>query len=144
LIIRLVHLKADMTKKILSTLLQRSIFGRQIPDEVYLKLLYRIKVGRRLDLENPKAFSEKIQWLKLNCRYDIMTQCSDKYEVWRFVEDRIGPEVLKELYGVYKKIEDIDINKLPDAFVLKVNHGSGQNIFCKKNRNWTGTIPAVC
>lgn len=116
--------------------------GRRIPDEIYLKLLYRIKVGRRLNLQNPRAFSEKIQWLKLHYRYDILTQCSDKYLVRRFVEDRIGPEVLKELYGVYEKTEDIDINNLPDAFVLKVNHGSGQNIFCKKKSelDWNHSI----
>jgi hypothetical protein len=83
-------------------------------------------------LRKPQAFSEKIQWLKLNWRHDILTQCADKYEVRKFVTNRIGPELLKELYGVYEKTEDIDINQLPDAFVLKVNHGCRQNIFCPK------------
>jgi hypothetical protein len=134
-----------MANKILLILLQRSLIGRQIPDEMYLKILYRIKVGRRLDLQNPRAFSEKIQWLKLHYRYDIVTQCSDKYAVRRFVEDRIGPEVLKELYDVYEEIEDIHIHKLPDAFVLKVNHGSGQNIFCKKKSelDWNHSIRLI-
>ncbi len=88
-------------------------------------------MGRRLDLKNPRAFTEKIQWLKLNWRNDTITKCADKYEARKFVEDRIGPEVLKELYGVYEKPGDIDINKLPNTFVLKVNHGCKQNIFCK-------------
>jgi hypothetical protein len=121
-----------MIKKILFILLQRSFIGRQIPDEIFLKLLYRMKIGRRLDLKNPTALSEKIQWLKLNYRPGILTQCSDKYEVRKFVKEKIGPEVLKELYGVYESVKDIKIGELPDAFVLKVNHGSGQNIFCKK------------
>jgi len=121
-----------MANKILSILLQRSFLGRRIPDEIYLRLQYRIKVGRKLDLKTPSAFSEKIQWLKLNHHDDVMTQCSDKYAVRKFVEDRIGAGVLKELYGVYERVKDIDIDRLPDAFVLKVNHGSGQNIFCKK------------
>jgi hypothetical protein len=83
-------------------------------------------------LRKPRTFTEKIQWLKLNWRKDILTKCADKYEVRKFVEERIGPEILKELYGVYEKPEDIDINKLPDAFALKVNNGCKQNIFCKK------------
>jgi len=110
----------------------RWFLGRCIPDRKYLPLIYRKKMGRRLNLQNPQSFTEKIQWLKLHCRYDTLTQCADKYEVRMFVEERIGSEVLKELYGVYEKPEDIDINRLPDAFVLKVNHGCKQNIFCKK------------
>jgi len=88
-------------------------------------------MGRRLNLRNPVAFTEKIQWLKLNWRNDTITKCADKYEARKFVEGRIGPELLKELYGVYEKPEDIDIHELPNTFVLKVNHGCRQNIFCK-------------
>ena len=105
--------------------------SRYISDDKYLLLMYRIKMGRSLNLKNPQAFTEKIQWLKLNWRSDLLTRCSDKYEARKFVEERIGPELLKKLYGVYDKIGDIDINRLPDAFVLKVNHGCKQNIFCK-------------
>jgi hypothetical protein len=99
-------------------------------------------MGKRLDWRNPQAFTEKIQWLKLNWRYDIITQCADKYEVRSFVEERIGPQLLKRLYGVYDKPEDIDINKLPDAFALKVNHGCGQNIFCarKSELDWNQSV----
>ena len=112
-------------------------FGRWLlngyfSDKRYLLLIYKRKYGRRLNLKNPQAFTEKIQWLKLNWRYDILTKCADKYEARKFVEERGCPELLKELYGVYEKPEDIDINILPDAFVLKVNHGCKQNIFCKK------------
>lgn len=121
-----------MKKKELFFIFARSILGRNIPDRIYLLLFYRRRMGRPLNLHNPRTFTEKIQWLKLNWRDDILTQCADKYEVRKFVQERIGPEILKELYGVYEKPEDIDINKLPDAFVLKVNRGCKQNIFCKK------------
>jgi len=99
-------------------------------------------MGKRLDLQNPQSFTGKIQWLKLNWRYDILTKCADKCEVRKFVEERIGPEILKELYGIYEKSEDIDINKLPDTFVLKVNHGCKQNVFCKKKSeiDWKHTV----
>ena len=121
-----------MQKSNLFFILARSFLIRNLPDRIYLSFLYRRRVRKRLDLRNPRAFTEKIQWLKLNYRHDIMTQCSDKYQVRKYVEDKIGPEVLKKLYGVYEKVEDVDLSELPDAFVMKVNHGSGQNIFCKK------------
>ena len=115
---------------------------RYLSDKKYLLLKYRRKMGRRLNLHNPLSFTEKIQWLKLNWRYDLLTQCADKYEVRKFVEERIGSELLKKLYGVYEKPEDIDINRLPDSFVLKVNHGCKQNIFCKKKSeiDWNHSV----
>jgi hypothetical protein len=116
--------------------------NRYIPDKQYLLLRYRRNMGRRLNLSNPQAFTEKIQWLKLNWRFDNLTQCADKNEARKFVQDRIGPEVLKEVYGIYEKPEDIDVNQLPDAFVLKVNHGSKQNIFCrnKTDLDWNHCV----
>jgi hypothetical protein len=131
-----------MLKKKLFFIFARSVLGRCIPDRIFLSLYYRRRMRRRLNLQNPQSFTEKIQWLKLNWRDDILTECVDKYEVRNFVEERIGPEILKDLYGVYEKPEDIDINKLPDAFVLKVNHGSRQNIFCKKKSeiDWKHTL----
>jgi hypothetical protein len=131
-----------MVKKILVFLLMRSFLGRLFPDRIFLLLLYRIRVGKRLNLRNPRRFTEKIQWLKLNWRDDIVTRCSDKYQVRKFVEEKIGSEILKELYGVYEKPEDIDLTKLPDAFALKVNHGCKQNLFCKKKSNldWNHTV----
>jgi hypothetical protein len=130
-----------MLNKILFRILTETIVGRCLSDKAYLSLLYRIRMGRRLDLRNPRTFTEKIQWLKLNWRYDIVTQCADKCRARSFVEDRIGPQVLKKLYGVYEEPEDIDIDKLPDAFVLKVNHGWRQNIFCrnKSELDWNKT-----
>lgn len=125
------RLSICMQKKDLFFIFARSFLIRNLPDRVYLSFLYKRRVRKRLNLRNPRTFTEKIQWLKLNYRRDIMTQCSDKFEVRTFVEDKIGPELLKKLYGVYEKVEDIDLNALPDAFVMKVNHGSGQNIYCR-------------
>jgi hypothetical protein len=102
-----------------------------LPDKAYIWLHYLQRTGKILNFSNPQTFNEKIQWLKLYWRNELATQCCDKYEVRKFVESRVGPEVLNELYGVYSCVEEIDIAKLPDSFVLKVNHGSGQQILCK-------------
>lgn len=123
-------------------------FIRRLPDDQYLTLMYRINFGRRLNLQTPRAFTEKIQWLKLYWRHDSLTRCADKYEVRKYVEERIGPDILKELYGVYEKASDLDIDRLPDAFVLKVNHGCKQNVFCKNkaelNRHYTVDLLNQC
>ena len=37
-------------------------------DEKYIKLVYKLAFGRKLDLENPQTFTEKINWYKLNYR----------------------------------------------------------------------------
>lgn len=122
--------------------LKKWFLDQYISDEKYLTRKYKKRMGKRLNLQNPQAFTEKIQWLKLNWRYDILTRCADKYEVRKFVEGRVGPELLKKLYGVYDKVEDININQLPDAFVLKVNHGCKQNIFCTKKSelDWNHSV----
>ena len=104
--------------------------SRVVPDSIYLKSLYKRVTGKKLDLSNPKTFSEKIQWLKLRWHPDILTQCADKYSVRDFVVSRGCAETLNELIGVYDRAEDIDWDALPNAFVLKVTHGCKQNIIC--------------
>lgn len=86
---------------------------------------------RILNLNNPKYYGEKIQWIKLNVNMDKLSKLVDKYEVREFVEKRIGAQYLPKLYGVYKKSNEIDYKNLPNQFVLKINNGSGGNIICK-------------
>ncbi len=119
-----------MAKKLLQRL-KKWLVNRCVSDERFIISLYSKRFGKRPNLDNPQTFTEKLHWLNLNWRNDILTRCADKYEVRSFVAERIGPEILKELYGFYDKTEDIDFEKLPDAFVLKVNNGWNRNIFCK-------------
>ncbi len=102
-----------------------------ISDSAYSAWKYERKFGKKLNLENPQSFNEKILWLKLFYRNEILTQCADKYAARSFVESRVGSEILNDLYGVYDRAEDIDFASLPNSFVLKVNHGWRQNILCK-------------
>lgn len=85
-----------------------------------------------LNIDNPKTFNEKIQWLKLYDSIPIKTYLSDKYLVRRWVKDKIGEEYLIPLLGIYNKFEEIDFKNLPNRFVIKCNHGSGYNIIVKE------------
>ena len=102
-----------------------------ISDETYLKIIYRIKRGERLNLENPQTFTEKLNWLKLYNRNPEYTQLVDKYEVKKVVADIIGEEHIVPTLGVWDKFDDIDFDKLPNQFVLKCTHDSGGLIICK-------------
>lgn len=55
----------------------------------------------------------------------------DKYEVRKFIEERIGREHLIPCLGVWNHFDEIDFDKLPNQFVLKCTHDSGGLIICK-------------
>ncbi|MBR7552553.1 ATP-grasp fold amidoligase family protein [Allobacillus sp. GCM10007491] len=113
-------------------------FKNFISDERLIRKKFKNRLGRDLQLDNPVKFNDKLQWLKLNWYDPLATKCADKYEVREFVSETIGEEYLNELYGVYESVDEIDIDKLPNSFVLKGTHGSGYNVICKdKNKmNW--------
>lgn len=93
---------------------------------------YRRVMGKFLNLQNPTAFTEKLQWLKLY-RYGnnpLVKQCADKYAVREYVKERGCGEILNELIGVWDRVEDIDWDSLPDKFAMKCNHGCGYNLIC--------------
>ena len=100
-------------------------FGQWLPDKTYLKILFRLKIGHRLNLHNPKTFSEKIQWLKLYNRRLEYTTMVDKYAVKDYVANLIGKEYVIPTLGVWDKPEDIEWDSLPNQFVLKTTHGGG-------------------
>lgn len=97
---------------------------RWIPDETMVKLQYRIKFGRKLDLKNPKRFTEKLQWYKLYYYNPLMTTCAGKNKVRDYVKSKGLERILNEQYGVYSTAEEIPFEKLPDEFVLKATVGS--------------------
>lgn len=98
-----------------------------VPDKMMVKIQYRIKTGHKLNLRNPKRFTEKLQWYKLNYRDPLMAQCSDKYEVRKYVEKCELGNILNDLYGVYNSPDEIDFDMLPESFVLKDTLGGGGN-----------------
>jgi hypothetical protein len=97
----------------------------------YIKLMFRMVHGYQLDLAHPQSLSEKIQWIKIYCDLEPLAPYVDKYEVRKFVSERIGEKYLVPLIGVYDRFDDIDIGSLPVSFVIKATHGSGWNILVK-------------
>lgn len=104
---------------------------RWVPDEAHLKLAYRASLGYWPDLENPRTFNEKLQWLKLHDRNPLYTTLVDKYRVKEWVAERIGRQYVTPTYAVWERAEDIDISGLPERFVLKTNHDCGGIAICR-------------
>lgn len=105
---------------------------RLVNDRTAILNYYKKKSGGRfIDLENPKLFSEKLQWYKLNHQDPLMEIVANKYTVREYIQSIGYGGLLNELYGVYSKVRDIDFDALPNQFVLKGTHGSGFNIIVK-------------
>ena len=100
-------------------------------DARYLRLLYWAHLGKKLDLENPKTFNEKLQWLKLHDRNPEYTRMVDKYEAKRYVAERIGQQYVIPTLGVWEHFDEIDFDALPEQFVLKCTHDSGGVVIAK-------------
>lgn len=100
-------------------------------DATFLRIKYRLKVGKKLNLNNPHSYNEKLQWLKINYRRPEYTTMVDKYLAKEYVAEIIGKEYIIPTLGVWDKFEDINFEKLPDQFVLKCTHDSGGLVICK-------------
>ena len=96
------------------------------------KVMYRILMKKKLNLDNPTTFNEKINWLKLY-KYpedELIVKCTDKFAVREFIKEKNMEHILNELYTEYNSELEIEWENLPDKFVLKCNHGCGYNIIC--------------
>lgn len=107
---------------------------RFIPDELCLRILYRIHFHKKLDLNNPKTYNEKLQWLKLHDRKPFYKEMVDKYEAKKYIANKIGEQYIIPTLGVWDRFEDIDFSSLPDQFVLKCTHDSGGLVICKNKK----------
>lgn len=104
-------------------------------DDEYLTRLFKFYQGYPLNLQNPRTFNEKLQWIKLYDRNPLYTQLVDKFLVREFVKEKIGEDHLIPLIGVWDTPEEIDFDALPDQFVLKCNHNSGTGMCICKDKS---------
>lgn len=113
-------------------------FGAKLPDSLYLRLMFYFQTGKKLHLEHPKTFSEKMQWLKLNNRKPEYSMLVDKYAVKEYVAQKIGNQYIIPTLGIWNSPEEIAWDKLPDQFVLKTTNGGGSKgvIICKDKNSF--------
>lgn len=113
--------KHDWVLKLYFKFLESLYKNPIIPNEIPLKIYYRISMGEKLNLKKPINFNEKLQWLKLNHipKNNIYTICADKYKVRSYVKEKTDKNILNELLLVKNNINEINFKKLPNSFVVK-------------------------
>lgn len=109
---------------------------RWLTDEQFIRLYYWIKFKKSINLNNPKSYNEKLNWMKLYDRNPLYTKLADKLAVRDYVSERIGSEYLVPLLGVFDSFDQIDFSELPEQFVLKCNHDSGCVEICKDRKKF--------
>jgi len=115
-------------------------FYNSMPDDEYLKRMYKSYFGKDLNLDVPTTFNEKLQWLKIHDRKSQYTMMVDKYESKKFIASVIGDQFVFPTIGVWEKFEDINFDTLPNQFVLKCTHDSGGLIICRDKEKFNKRV----
>lgn len=110
--------------------------GVFLPDKLYLRILFRIQLGYWMSFKHPKRFAEKLQWLKIYDRQERFHQMVDKYDVKQYIEYTIGKKYAVPTLAVWNRFKDINLNILPDSFILKATFDSGSYYICKDKNNF--------
>ncbi len=124
-------------EKIHNRIFQAAALGKiPFPDKAFIKWQYKVFMGKRLNLKNPKTYNEKLQWLKYYYRIPTHIPLVDKYEVRSYIASLFGEEHLIPCYGVFECWDDIDFEALPNEFVVKCTHDSGSVAICRDKATW--------
>lgn len=110
-------------------------FLKIIPTKIMLKIQYRLKTGRKLNLRSPRRYTEKLQLYKMKYKNPLIRTLTDKEEAKKYVKKVGLSNILIETYGVYNKYSEIDFETLPKSFVVKsTNGGGGNQVFLIKDK----------
>lgn len=121
----------------LSYILNRPVIRNIVPEKYFIKYRYYFYNERKLNLKNPVYYNEKLQWLKLYDKNMEYSKLVDKYEVRKYVSKFIGNKYLIPLLaGPFTDFHEINIEDLPDQFVIKTTHDSGGVLICQNKKEF--------
>src|SRR5574344_1249251 len=90
--------------------------------------------GVKIDLNNPRTIQDKLAWLNIYDINSLKTFCADKIKLHEYCEEKLGKDICIPILKTYNSVDDIDLNDLPNSFVLKCNHGRRMDVIVK-NKN---------
>lgn len=102
---------------------QNILYGR-FP-YAYTHYFYWNHLRKELNYRNPKDINEKLLWLARYWQDPRIVQCADKLAVREYIKSLGLEYILNEIYCIYEKAEEINLDTLPDKFVIKTNHCGG-------------------
>ena len=97
----------------------------------FIKYRYKKLMCCKINLEAPRTFAEKIQWLKLYDHNPKIVLYADKYAVREHIKNTVGEQYLIPLIAAWDTASEIDFDALPNSFVIKPNNSSGRVLICK-------------
>ena len=77
------------------------------------------------------TIQDKINYLTIHESPDYKSKIVDKIKLHEYSKKILGKDICVPILNIYKDVNDINLNELPEKFVLKCNHGSAMNIICK-------------
>ncbi len=107
-----------------------------LPDKLFLKMMYRARFSRKLNLKKPESYNECLQYLKIHDRNPRYIELVDKYAVRKHISTTVGEEYLAPMIGIYNNPDEIEWEKLPQQFILKCTHGTHCSIICKDKQSF--------
>ena len=128
--INLLSDKAEFKIAVFNNIVHTNVFNI-LSDETFLKIAYKVRFGKKLNLDNPISFNEKLQWLKLYNQDSKYVTMVDKIAVKKYIAKIVGEDIIIPTLGVYNTFDEINFNDLPNQFVIKCNHDSGNVVICK-------------
>ncbi len=102
-----------------------------VSNKAYLTKRFICKLGYTPNFCSPKSFNEKVTARMIFERSPLFTKLADKCAVRQLVSAKVGDAYFVPLIGIYKCIDEIDFNLLPNQFVLKCTHDSGSAMVCR-------------
>ena len=88
------------------------------------------RIGRPYNGSNSITFQDKLNYLLIYESPEDKTQIVDKILLRNYSKVKLGKDICTPIIKIYNDIDEINLEELPDKFVLKCNHGSQMNIFC--------------
>ena len=103
-----------------------------ISKKAYISYQYKYITHHKLNWKNPTRYTEKLQYLRLYVypKDPLVIKCAGRVGVREYVKEKGYENLLIKTYGVFDRFEDIDFDKLPNAFALKTTHSSQMNYIC--------------
>ena len=105
-------------------------------DTRYIKYMFKKKFGYKLDLKHPKTYNEKINWIKAKYYNPLYEKCSDKILVREYIKEKGYENLLTKVYKIYNSTDEINLDELPNKFVIKPSHSSGGVFVVKDKKNF--------
>ena len=94
------------------------------------------KLGYIYNDSNIVTFEDKLNYLLVHENPENKTEFVDKILLRNYSRKIIGKDICVPIIKIYNDVDDINLDELPDKFILKCNHGSGMNIICTDKKNF--------